>query len=311
MFARFLINLKKFDVLFQWKVFITIKTISAREIRELLAQRNFAPRKSLGQNFLLDRNILEKIARAAELDPGDRVLEIGPGLGALTDWLLEAANRVVAVEYDRGLHSILEERLAGNEKLRLLREDFMEVDLAGLTGGPAEDAVWKVVANLPYYITTPAIFKLVESEIPWRIMVFLVQKEVADRMVAPPGGKEYGSLSVMLNFYGRVEKVAAVPKTVFYPAPQVDSAIVRIRPEWTEETRVLYPFLHRVVQAVFGQRRKTLLNALTGASLGAKETIGILLDRLGIDPGRRGETLTGSEFEALARAVRDLNAGRC
>ncbi len=292
-------------------MFTTIKTISAREIRELLAQRNFAPRKSLGQNFLLDRNILEKIAKAAELDPRDRVLEIGPGLGALTDWLLEGAGRVVAVEYDRGLHSILEERLAGNEKLRLFRADFMDVDLAGLTEGPAAGAPWKVVANLPYYITTPALFKLVESGIPWKLMVFLVQKEVADRMVAPPGGKEYGSLSVMLNFYGRVEKVAAVPKTVFYPAPQVDSAIVRIRPEWTEETRALYPLLHRVVQAIFGQRRKTVWNALTGGGIGEKETIGTILDRLGIDPGRRGETLTGTEFGALARAVRDLNAGRC
>jgi 16S rRNA (adenine1518-N6/adenine1519-N6)-dimethyltransferase len=282
---------------------------SPKLIREILAQRNFAPRKSLGQNFLVDGNILDKIANAAELDPSDRVLEIGPGLGALTAKLLERAGLVVAVEYDRGLYSILQEQFGEAANLRLNHQDFMEFDLGRLSGAETASGTgrWKVVANLPYYITTPAIFKLVESEIAWAAMVFLVQKEVALRMTAEPGGKDYGALTVMLNYYGRVERVAPVPKTVFYPAPQVDSAIVRIRPVADPEHRRLYPYLHRVVQAAFGQRRKTVLNALQSVA-GDKEAGGAILESLGIDPGRRGETLDGEEFAALARALRERDS---
>ena len=276
---------------------------SPKSIREILAEKNLAPRKSLGQNFLIDGNILDKIAAAADLDRSDRVLEVGPGLGALTAKLLERAGMVVAVEYDRGLYAILTEQFATATNLRLINCDFMEFDLRTLADAFPGEARSKIVANLPYYITTPAIFKLVEAEIDWSVLVFLVQKEVALRMTAAPGGKDYGALTVMLNYYGQVEKVGIVPKTVFYPAPQVESAIVRIRPSADPERRALYPYLHRVVQAAFGQRRKTVLNALQNAA-GNKETAGTILAGLGIDPGRRGETLDSAEFVALARALR-------
>ncbi len=282
------------------------KPTSPREIRDILAQRNFAPRKSLGQNFLIDRNILVKITDAAQLEPSDVVLEIGPGLGALTMELLERGCRVVAVEYDRGLFGILGEQFAQEERLTLYNEDFMQFDLSRLAKFSQSGKFrGKVVANLPYYITTPAIFKLVEAGIRWESLVFLIQKEVAQRITAEPGGKDYGALTVMLNFYGQVDKIMTVPKTVFYPAPQVDSAVVRIRPFGDPERQELYPHLHRVVQAAFGQRRKTIQNALQSV-VAAKDQIQQLLAALNITPTRRGETLNVAEFTALAMAVRQL-----
>ncbi len=282
------------------------KPTSPRDIRDILAQRNFAPRKSLGQNFLIDRNILVKITDAAQLEPSDVVLEIGPGLGALTLELLERGCRVAAVEYDRGLFGILGEQFAQEERLTLYNEDFMQFDLSRIAEFSQSGMFHgKVVANLPYYITTPAIFKLVEADVQWQSLVFLIQKEVAQRITAEPGGKDYGALTVMLNFYGQVDKIMTVPKTVFYPAPQVDSAVVRIRPFDDPERRKLYPHLHRVVQAAFGQRRKTIQNALQSV-VAAKDQIQQLLASLKIAPTRRGETLSVAEFEALAVAVRQL-----
>ena len=174
------------------------KIVSPKNIREILKEKNLAPRKSLGQNFLIDSNVLMKIVEAGSISPNDLVLEIGPGLGALTEFLLEQAGTVVAVEYDRGLFSILEERFKESPRLKLFNRDIMEVDLLELIKG--FEGGLKIIANLPYYITTPVIFKLVESEINWERMVFLVQKEVAQRISARPGTKEYGALTVMLNF---------------------------------------------------------------------------------------------------------------
>lgn len=278
------------------------KILSPKSIREILKEKNLAPRKSLGQNFLIDGNVLLKIVEAGSINPGNIVLEIGPGLGALTGFLLEQAGRVVAVEYDRGLFSILKERFQDADHLKLVNQDIMEADLFELLKGT--EGEFKVVANLPYYITTPVIFKLVESGIDWERMVFLVQKEVAQRISARPGTKEYGAITVMLNFYGKVEKVGNVPRTVFYPEPEVDSAIVGIIPYRTQEVKTLYPRLSKIVQAVFQQRRKTILNALASTDLfQSKDELSKFLGSKGIDPNRRGETLSVAEFRGLAEGL--------
>jgi 16S rRNA (adenine1518-N6/adenine1519-N6)-dimethyltransferase len=287
------------------------KITSIKIIKERLAEKNFAPRKSLGQNFLTDGNILSKIVAAGNLGKNDLVLEIGPGLGALTEKILELAKFVIAIEYDRGLVEILNENFINIPNLVLLNQDILATDLPTLLNDYSKGHYYyKVLANLPYYITTPVIFKLIESELPWQLMVFLVQKEVADRFIAKPGTKEYGALTVMLNFYGKVEKIGNVPRTVFYPVPQVDSAIVRITPHQKQNTQEIYPYLRQVVQAAFGQRRKTILNALTSLNsfLGDKECIAGLLGRLGIDPLRRGETLSLEEFLCLAIELQNKKA---
>lgn len=282
---------------------MTEKLTSIKIVKKLLAEKNFAPRKSVGQNFLTDENTLSKIVTAGNLSKEDLVLEVGPGLGALTQKLLESANRVIAIEYDRGLFTILSENFMEVNNLVLVNEDILETDLAKIFKDySSKQYYYKVLANLPYYITTPVIFKLIESGLPWELMVFLVQKEVAERLIAKPGTKEYGALTVMLNFFGKVEKIAAVPKTVFYPAPQVDSTIVRIILNKNPANHEIYPYLRRVVQAAFNQRRKTLLNAL--ASLEAffvnKELLADQLRVLRIDPLRRGETLSLEEFLSIA-----------
>lgn len=278
------------------------KINSPKIIREILSARNLAPRKSLGQNFLIDDNVLHKIAAAGQVDAGDAVLEIGPGLGALTEILVKQAGKVVAVEYDRGLFSILKERLGDYRNLELLNRDILAVDLTELAAGCQGSL--KVIANLPYYITTPIIFKLAESGIPWETMVFLVQKEVAQRITAAPGTKEYGALTVMLNFYGKVERIGNVSRTVFYPEPDVDSAIVKISPYRNREVQALYPRMSQLAQAAFRQRRKTILNALSSDGLfQSKEELGRFLTEQGIDPNRRGETLSVAEFRSLAAGL--------
>lgn len=281
--------------------------VTLTAIKSILAKHKLAPLKSLGQNFLFDHNTLEKIVDAGPVSSDDLVLEIGPGLGALTWRLAEKAQQVVAVEYDRGLFGILQDLFADVPNVALTNADFLQVDPAQLLE-PWNDRVkcFKVVANLPYYITTPLIFKLVESGIRWGTLVFLVQKEVADRICAGPGGKEYGTLSVMLNYYGYTEQIGNVSKNVFYPAPQVGSAIVRITPDWERFDPQVYACLQRVVQAAFGQRRKTLLNAfsLLAEDFGGKEALVGFLELSGIDPKRRGETLTVAEFLVVAEGLR-------
>lgn len=289
---------------------MTEKLTSVKTIKTVLAREGLAPRKSLGQNFLCDTNITQKIVAAGAVEKTDLVLEIGPGLGVLTSILVEQAGMVVAVEYDRGLFRILQDNLATVPNLHLINQDFLQVDLSLLLEPFRNDfPVYKVIANLPYYITTPILFKLVESGLDWGVMVFLVQKEVAARICAPPGSEAYGALTVMLSYYGTVTKVATVPRTVFYPVPQVDSVAIRIVPH--PGPVELYSSLRQVVQAAFGQRRKTILNALFsgGILLGSTDKIELAarLGSLGIDPERRGETLSLEEFLKIAQAFRGDN----
>jgi 16S rRNA (adenine1518-N6/adenine1519-N6)-dimethyltransferase len=273
-----------------------------------MAKYKLVAKKGLGQNFLADANILRKIVAAAQLSPSDLVLEIGPGLGALTVALAEAAGRVIAVETDRSLAPLLAEVLADQDNVGLVFGDILKLDPVTLLGPEHNGA--KVVANLPYYVTTPIIFHLLESTVPWRSLVFLVQKEVADRMVSPPGNKVYGALSVMIQFYCHVELVGVVPPTVFIPRPKVHSAIVRLVPkpkEYSPETDRCFSLL---VRTVFSSRRKNLYNSLRSIilQLGGEEKVRAALQTLGLDPLQRGETLSPAEFYALAAYCgKDLN----
>jgi 16S rRNA (adenine1518-N6/adenine1519-N6)-dimethyltransferase len=279
---------------------------SKNAVKILLNQKNLAPRHSLGQNFLTDKNILDKIVTNSEINKADLILEIGAGLGILTEALLKVAGRVVAVELDKGLFSILEDKFLNQDHLKLINQDIMNVNLSDVLETNTEDNFFlKVVANLPYYITTPVIFKLLESNVSWNLIILLVQKEVADRICSKPGSKEYGALTVMLNFYGNTERVAIVPKTVFYPTPKVDSTIIKIKPLSRPEGKEIYPYLRRVVQASFGQRRKTILNALAVfyEIFGSKRELADFLVKININPESRGETIDVSKFLQLAREI--------
>ncbi len=254
--------------------------------------------KRLGQNFLVDEAVVDGIVAAADVKGGDAVLEIGPGIGTLTQGLLEAGAKVVAVELDQRLVKVLGETLAGYEDVRIVYGDILKIDI------PREMATspFKVVANLPYYITTPILMMLLEQRIPATVLVAMVQKEVAERMVAAPGGKDYGALSVAVQYYTAPEIAFIVPPQSFVPAPAVESAVIRcvIRERAPVELADEATFF-RVVKAGFAQRRKTLANALKAAGLAPADTAAILA-AAGIDGGRRGETLSLQEFAAVANA---------
>ena len=264
--------------------------------RHILKAFNLHASHRLGQNFLISPGVVRAVVEAAEIEPGDRVLEIGPGIGTLTQGLLEAGAEVTAVELDKKLPAVLAETLKGYEHLNVVQGDILKTDIAALMGG----APFKVAANLPYYITTPILLSLLEQKLPITRIVTMVQKEVAERMTAPPGGRDYGALSVAVQYYTEPEIVLDVPPNCFLPAPEVDSAVivcaVRQTPAVTVKDEKLF---FRIVKAAFGQRRKTLSNALktTGAS---KEEIGKALDKAKVDAARRGETLSLVEFAAVA-----------
>ncbi|MBP3967036.1 16S rRNA (adenine(1518)-N(6)/adenine(1519)-N(6))-dimethyltransferase RsmA [Paenibacillus lignilyticus] len=283
-----------------------VDVASPKRTKDIIARYGFTFKKSLGQNFLIDQNILRNIVSAAELDETKGALEIGPGIGALTQKLAEAAGRVAAVEIDNRLIPILTDVLADTPNVHVVHGDVLKLDLAkllreqfaGLSGV-------SVVANLPYYVTTPILMKLLEEKLPLEHIVVMIQKEVAQRMAAKPGGKEYGSLSVAVQYYCVPELVCIVPHTVFIPQPNVDSAVIKLslrdKPAVEVEDEAHF---FQTVQACFAQRRKTIANNLT-AYVGKvnREKLGPLLEGIGIDPSRRGETLSLEEFAALSRAL--------
>jgi len=277
--------------------------------REIIARYGFSFRKALGQNFLVDGNVLRKIVEAAELDSSKGALEIGPGIGALTERLARAAGKVAAIELDRRLIPILEELLGPYGNVEIVHGDALKLDLKRLIAEKfAGLKRVSVVANLPYYVTTPILMKLLEDRLPLEHIVVMVQKEVAGRMTAQPGGKDYGSLSIAVRYFAEPEVVCAVPRTVFVPPPNVDSAVVKLRlrdrpPVDVRDEAMFF----RVVHAAFAQRRKTLANNLA-ALLGKerRQEAAALPASCGIDPGRRGETLTLGEFAALANRLAEL-----
>lgn len=248
--------------------------------------------KKLGQNFLIREDIVNGIVAAAALQPGDAVLEIGPGIGTLTQGLAAAGAQVTAVEIDRKLLPVLDKTLAGYDNVRVLHADILKVDISQEMQGQA----FKVVANLPYYITTPIIMGLLEQKLPISVLVTMVQKEVAERMVARPGTKDYGALSVAVQYYTQADIVFAVPPSSFMPPPAVDSAVIRcvVREKPPVEVNDEKLFF-RIVKAAFSQRRKTLLNALKSSGAPA-EQIKAALAKADIDGTRRGETLSIEEF---------------
>ena len=269
----------------------------------ILKAFNLHASKRLGQNFLIDAGVVNGIVATAEIGPGDRVLEIGPGIGTLTQALAEAGADVTAVELDKKLPAVLAETLKEYDNVRIVPGDILKTDISALMG----EEPFKVVANLPYYITTPIIMALLEQKLPITRIVTMVQKEVAERMIAEPGGKDYGALSVAVQYYTQPEFALNVPPRCFMPAPAVESAVMDcvVRKEAPVDVKDEKMFF-RVVKASFGQRRKTLSNALTGVGI-SKDDVKNVLNTAGVDGTRRGETLTLCEFAALADAVTALN----
>ncbi len=270
---------------------------------EVIQKYEFAFQKKFGQNFLIDSHVLNKIIAAAEITKDDFVLEIGPGIGTMTQYLAEAAGRVMAVEIDRMLIPILQETLADYENVEILNEDVLKVDIAALVEEKNGGKPIKVVANLPYYITTPIIMGLLENHVPVESITVMVQKEVALRMQAGPGSKDYGALSLAVQYYCDPYIVANVPPNCFMPRPKVGSAVIRLKthaqPPVTTKNEAL---LFRLIRASFNQRRKTLANGLNNSSelSFSKEQIAQAIEKLGVSASIRGEALTLEQFAALA-----------
>ena len=271
----------------------------------VLKKYNFSFQKKYGQNFLIDTNILERIISESEITKDDCVLEIGPGIGTMTQYLAESAKRVVAVEIDRSLIPILEDTLAGYDNVTVINDDILKVDIKKLCDEYNDSRPIKVVANLPYYITTPIIMGLFESHVPLKSITIMVQKEVADRMQQKPGSKDYGALSLAVQYYAKPEIVAEVSPNCFIPKPNVSSAVIRL-------TRYENPpievddehFMFSLIRASFNQRRKTLANGLANGGLGLdRETVNSMLEKMGLSLTVRGEALTLEQFAKLSNLL--------
>lgn len=272
---------------------------------EVIKKWNFAFNKRFGQNFLIDSHVLNKIIAGAEVGPDDVVLEIGPGIGTMTQYLAEAAGKVIAVEVDKNLLPILEETLAPYDNVQVIHADVLSLDLNQLVQDEAGGKPIKVVANLPYYITTPIIMGLFEQHVPLANMTVMVQKEVAARMKAGPGSKDYGALSLAVQYYAEPYIVANVPQNCFMPRPNVDSAVIRLTrfeepPVEVKDEALMF----KLIRASFNQRRKTLVNGLSNAAdLNlTKAQILEVLASLGISETIRGEALTLTQFAAITNA---------
>ena len=286
-----------------------MKLYAPSTIREIKEKYGFRLTKSLGQNFLTDKNIIDRIIEGAQIGENDLVIEIGPGIGVITYETSIAARKVIAVEIDRNLIPILAETLAERDNIEVVNRDILKTDVNALIAearekDPAIEKV-RIIGNLPYYITTPIIMKLLEEAVCADGITVMMQKEVADRIKAPAGNKTYGALSVAVQYYCEVEGVVNVPKEVFVPQPKVDSAVLnlKIRKEKPVELMDDQVFF-QVVKAGFGQRRKTLNNSLMGVEGITKEIAGAALEAARIEPSRRAETLTLEEFAKLSNEVK-------
>jgi len=279
-------------------------------VAKILRRRDLRPKNRWGQNFLVDEDLLNKVVEGGDLGPEDGVLEIGPGLGALTQALAARARQVLAVEIDPELYATLtQETLVGIPNVQVLLQDFLQADLERIVPEILGPGRHPVVANIPYSITSPVVIRLLEHQHLFDRIVLMVQKEVADRLIGEPGTKDYGSLTLFVHLHADASRVAQVPRTAFLPVPDVDSAIVRL--DVLSEPR--FPDLDTehylaVVHSAFRQRRKNLANALTGPPLSwTREQALSVLAATGIDPNRRGETLTPDEFAHLTRHAPPVN----
>jgi 16S rRNA (adenine1518-N6/adenine1519-N6)-dimethyltransferase len=282
------------------------KMIPART-REILSQYRIRLKKSLGQNFLTDFHVLDKIMNAADLTTNSGVIEIGPGIGALTEQLAKIAKKVVAIELDQRLIPVLNELFVEDSHVEIIHGDALQIDLQKIIQTHFDEVEsLHIVANLPYYVTSPILIRLLEERLPLKNIVIMIQKEVADRLTATPGTKDYSSLSVLVQYFATTETVARVPSHVFVPRPQVDSAVVRLNIREVPAVSVVNEALFfQIVRAAFAQRRKTLLNALYAyfSSFASKVDIENWLTNAGIDPKRRGETLQLQEFADLTQVI--------
>ena len=276
---------------------------------EIIHKYEFMFQKNFGQNFLIDTHVLEKIISAAGITKNDCVLEIGPGIGTMTQYLAENAGHVVAVEIDRNLIPILKETLADYDNVTVINEDILRVDIKALAEEYNGGKPIKVVANLPYYITTPIIMGLFESGVPIDNITVMVQKEVADRMKEGPGSKDYGALSLAVQYYAEPEIVANVPPNCFIPRPNVGSAVIRLTRHKEMPVEVKDPALmFKIIRASFNQRRKTLQNGLGNASElpYTKEQIAAAIAEMGLTPTIRGEALSLAQFAQLSDILGEM-----
>ena len=279
------------------------KLSNPKETIQVIQKYQFAFQKKFGQNFLIDPHVLDKIIAAAQISKDDCVLEIGPGIGTLTQYLAENARQVVAVEIDSNLIPILEETLKDYPNVTVINEDILKVDMEGLAKEYNQGRPIKVVANLPYYITTPIIMSLFEQQVPVDNITVMVQKEVADRMQAGPGSKDYGALSLAVQYYASPYIVANVPPNCFIPRPNVGSAVIRLTRHKEPPVKVKdEKLMFRLIRASFNQRRKTLQNSLNNSPelSYTKEQIGQAIGSLGLGATVRGGALTLEQFGALA-----------
>ena len=282
---------------------------SHRATKEVVNKHNFKFSKSLGQNFLIDDNVIDRILEGARLSETDRIIEVGPGIGTLTREMGKVAENVVAIEIDKTLIPILKETLADLDNVEVVNEDNLKVDVQGLINEKLNGGPVKLVANLPYYITTPIVMKFLEEDIPVTDIVVMVQKEVADRMNAKPSTKDYGALSVAVQYYCDTEIVAKAPRHMFVPQPNVDSIViglhVRDEKKYVVDNEDIF---FKTVKASFGQRRKTLLNSLGGLGFLSKDQIREALQAANIDEKRRGETLSIDEFANLSNEINKFSS---
>ena len=273
---------------------------------EVLQKYDFTFQKKFGQNFLIDTHVLDKIISAAHITKEDMVLEIGPGIGTMTQYLAEAAGKVIAVEIDKNLIPILSDTLSEYQNVRIINEDVLKMDLRKLADEENGGKAIKVVANLPYYITTPIIMGLFENHVPVESITVMVQKEVADRMQTGPGSKDYGALSLAVQYYAEPYIVANVPPNCFMPRPKVGSAVIRLTrhkepPVEVKDEKLMFD----IIRASFNQRRKTLANGLNNSDkiTCSKEIITEAIEKLGKGPSVRGEALSLQEFASLSNDI--------
>ena len=281
---------------------------SHQATKEVVQKHNFKFSKSLGQNFLIDTNVIDRILEGARVQEGDYVIEVGPGIGTLTKEMGRTAEKVVAIEIDKTLIPILEETLADFPNIEVINQDILKVNVQELVKEKLNGGPVKLIANLPYYITTPIVMKFLEEDIPVTDIVVMVQKEVADRMNAQPNSKDYGALSVAVQYYCDTEIVAKAPRHMFMPQPNVDSTVIGLHVREERKYNVdNEDIFFKTVKASFGQRRKTLLNSLGGLGFLSKDQIKVALQEANIDEKRRGETLSIEEFASLSNAVNRIH----
>ena len=275
---------------------------NAKNTMEIIRKYDFAFQKRFGQNFLIDSGVLERIVKSAGITKDDCILEIGPGIGTLTQYLAEAAGKVIAVDIDRNLIPVLSETLKDWDNVEVINEDILKLDILKLSQEKNQGRKFKAVANLPYYITTPIIMNLLENEIPVDSITVMIQKEVAERMQAQPGNKEYGALSLAVQYYSEAHAALRVPCNCFIPRPKVDSEVIHLNkydepPVKVSDSKLMF----KIIRASFNQRRKTLVNGIKNApELGfSREEVSYALQECGFDPSVRGEQLSIDDFARL------------